>query len=202
MSMFTLVRIRRRSRWLLGVIGLGVVAGAAPLPDNAPLARSPFLPPEQAAGAAPAPTSQGSWQFSGILGSGPGALFCVVNTETRRSYWLPVGGAAVDGLVVRSYDATNDTLVVQSQGGPTLTLRLQSVQVGSRPPSAVAPTPMPVAGNVPPQPTPANRPGGPAAMPASEAERLQAVAEEVRRRRALRQATIEQQRTNAAAEGR
>jgi hypothetical protein len=157
------------------------------------LQRRPVLPPEHAAG--PAPTAQGSWQFSGILGTGSDALYCVVNTQSRRTYWLPAGGAPVDGVVVRGYDPANDTLVLQSDGGPTLNLRLQSVQVASRTPANVVPSPLPATGAAPVPP--GNRPGA-AATPASEAERLQAVAEEVRRRRALRQATIEQQSADAA----
>lgn len=186
---------------LIGACGVCVSVGAAQLPSGGPLARSPFLPPDSAGGPAAVAPNETTWQFSGILGTGPGALYCLVNTQTHRSHWLPLGGEAAEGLVVRDFDAANDTLVVQTGGGPTVSLRLQSVQTGVTGPTAMNNTPRNLPATGPAASGPAASGPQSNATPATEAERLRAVAEEVRRRRALRQATIEQQAAQAAARG-
>jgi hypothetical protein len=90
-------------------------------------------------------------------------------------------------FLVKSYDATNEMVTVQ-HGGRTLNLAMRASKVASSgqataPPPMSAPTGMPtaVAQSVVLNPTPAD-----------EQRRLEAVAAEVRRRRALReQASIQ-----------
>jgi hypothetical protein len=151
--------------------------------------RSPFLPPD--AQAAPVAADDAPLQFIGFFGEGENMRYCVYDPARRRSVWLRAGDA--DGPIqLQSFDAENRTVNVVHQG-QSLTLKLQSAKVaqgGGGGGGTVGPLPVagaqaggnPLVNTVVTNPTPAD-----------EARRLEAVAAEVRRRRAMRQAAAQNQ---------
>lgn len=147
-------------------------------------ARNPFLRASNApaAAAAPAPTPEDpQLQFCGLYGDGAAKLFCVYNMAKNRSAWLAVGEAGPDEITVDAFDPDNNAITVR-QSGRVLTLELQSAKLaagGARPvtPNGALNQNNRLVNTVRVNPTPAD-----------ERARLEAVAEEVRRRRAQRQA--------------
>jgi hypothetical protein len=117
-------------------------------------------------------------EFRGIAADDNGTLFSVYDLAYNRGYWVREGG---DGeIAVKTFNAADNQLVVE-QAGRTLTLSLKraSIQAGAAAPVAAAPSP----GNAP-----SGSNNRTAANPAADAQRLEAVAAEVRRRRSLRNA--------------
>ncbi|PHX86679.1 MAG: hypothetical protein CK538_01795 [Opitutia bacterium] len=145
---------------------------------------SPFMP-VQAAGTT-AVTEGAPLELRGVMDTGSGILFGIFDPAKKVSVWSKLNEKDHDFLV-KSYDATNETVTVQ-HGGRTLNLAMRASKVASSgqataPPPMSAPTGMPTAvtQSVVLNPTPAD-----------EQRRLEAVAAEVRRRRALReQASIQ-----------
>ncbi len=183
---------RRVIRFALGVIGGG---GMIALASGAePLARSPFLPPPTGPVAEVAVTENAPLQFCGVIGEGEDAIYNVFNPAKRRSQWVKVG-QETETFTLRSFDADAETVVV-AQGGQVMTLRLQAAQAASGPGASVGPLPIAGAGNGQQNALTASVKVNP--TPADEARRLEAVAAEVRRRRALRQAATEQSAQSAA----
>lgn len=163
---------------LLSAALLGPVAVWAQTP------RSPFMPPPPAAGAAPVVAATPSeLQFCGVFGDGEDKRFCIYNQTARRTAWLRLGEEGPGEIVVETFDAENRTVQV-AQGGRSLTLALQAA-VG-----------VPAAGSPAMAGGPAGAGSGSALVntvkvnptPADERRRLDAVAAEVRRRRAMRAA--------------
>lgn len=153
-----------------------VIAAASLATAETAAKRSPFLPPETPAGPPPA-TEPTSLEFRGVLVMEGRQQFNFFEPAKRLSTWVRLNepGAAV---IVKSYDARADTVVVEF-GGQSLTLALQKVKISAAPvPVAVAPAP-----NAPATPPPVVL----NPTPADEAKRLDAIAAEVRRRRLLRQ---------------
>lgn len=116
-------------------------------------------------------------EFRGTFVDGGERFFSLVDTATRRSEWVSLNEADRP-FVVRSFDPDSETITVDHQGR-TLNLKLHAARVGVLPQQ-------PVAQAGPPQPGTTGQPA--ANQPsATEAQRLAQVAEEIRRRRALRQ---------------
>ena len=162
-----------------------VLTATALLPGAvAQTSRSPFLPP--AGGDAPVATENAPLQFCGYMGSGANARYCLHDPASRRSVWLRVGDET-NGMRVEEFDAEARTVRVL-QGGRALTLKLQSpAPAGSNGGGGAPSGPLPIAGQNQQNPSLVNTVvANP--TPADEAKRLEAVAAEVRRRRALRQA--------------
>lgn len=144
---------------------------------NTLVERSPFAPPGaksvEAESAAPS-----QLEFRGIAADDNGTLFSVYDLAANRGYWVREGGDGV--IAVKTFDPAENRLVVE-QGGRTLTLSLKRALIQAGATGTVAATP-----------SPGNAPSGSnnrtAANPAADAQRLEAVAAEVRRRRALRNA--------------
>jgi hypothetical protein len=148
--------------------------------------KTPFTPPQamqQATAAAAAPTQL---EFRAFMDAGGGPQFRIVEPAKKTGVWLKVGekGSEMD-VVVKKFDGEKK-LEVEFQGRPlTLVLREGKVISGGTaaqmmpampappPPTNVAPA---VTQSVVVNPTPAD-----------EARRLEAVAAEVARRRALRE---------------
>lgn len=181
MTMLSVSRIK----WWGGVLG-GVLVCATG--GAQPLARSPFLPPNTPAETALTVTENASLQFVGQLGEGDGAMYSVFNPSTRRSVWLRVG-EETETFSLQSYDADTETVRVV-QGGQVVTLRLGTAKAAAGG-GAVAAGPLPMVGGNALTNTVRMNP-----TPADEARRLEAVAAEVRRRRALRQQAAEQAAQN------
>jgi hypothetical protein len=145
---------------------------------------SPFMPAQAAA--TTAVTEGAPLELRGVMDTGSGLLFGIFDPAKKVSVWSKLNEKDHDFLV-KSYDATNEMVTVQ-HGGRTLNLAMRASKVASSgqataPPPMSAPTGMPTAvtQSVVLNPTPAD-----------EQRRLEAVATEVRRRRALReQASIQ-----------
>jgi len=129
----------------------------------------------------PADTATQPLEFRGVLEENGQQIFSIYDTATKRSRWVGIN-AASDDFVVKSYDAGANSISLDQHGRVlALTLKTGPKVVQNMPP------PMPVgmqpgANGLPGQVMPNNAMGkGP------EAQRLQQIAEEIRRRRALRQ---------------
>lgn len=165
--------------WLLGG---GSLLGATPSVSSV----SPFLPPDAPAVVAGAVSAQGApIEFRGVVVIGGRQRFNFFDPARKQSVWV---GLEEPGMPYRvtAYDAAGERVTVEV-GGRVLTLALEKTKIASSPP----PANVPVAGSAPAAPAAAAAPGvAPVVLnptPADEAKRLEAIAAEVRRRRALRQ---------------
>ena len=154
---------------LLGTVVLAADFGAL-------IERSPFAP---AAGPklnlGDAAGEQGTLEFRGMAVDETGASYSVFDTTQSRGFWIREGGEGP--LRVVSFD-TKESLLEVEQNGRAVKLQLKRATVQNR---ALA-MPHPVA---------AGQPGGPPLAVGQnnpDGRRLEQVAAEVRRRRALRNA--------------
>lgn len=153
-------------RFLL--ILLGLVAVGAKGADE-----SPFIPvnsPTTAMRAADGTT----FELRGIMSTTGGTMYCIYDPVKKSSTWVGLnekGGS----FVVRGTDGAHDTVTLDA-GGQMMTLGLRQAKVASLPGGASALPPGGAMSNVVLKPTPED-----------EQRRLQAIAEEVRRRRELRE---------------
>jgi len=115
-------------------------------------------------------------EFRGTFVDAGERFFSIVDTATRRAEWVGLNDTG-HAYVVRNFDPDNETITVEHHGR-TLNLKLHSAKIGVLPPAQVAAQPTPQ--------QPANTQAN-AAPSTAEAQRLAQVAEEIRRRRALRQ---------------
>lgn len=140
------------------------------------LQRSPFAP---AAGpklnTGEAATEQGPLEFRGMAVDESGPAYSVFDTNQGRGFWIREGDQGP--LRVLSFNASESLLEVEQNGqAVTLQLKKATLQNGG------APVPPPVVAVKPGGQAPAVGPNNP------DGRRLEAVAAEVRRRRALRAA--------------
>lgn len=171
--------LRRFSSFLVCGLALGLAAGALRAVPESLLRNSPFLP----AGNVPAVGSpqSGRIELRGIVKLGESPRFALVDTSTNRAAWLAVGESD-NGLKVVAYDAAAEAVTIELEGqSARLTLKeAQIVNIAVPLPTA----PGVAAGN-------AGAANVNAAPPANEQEiqeRRNRIIEELRRRRALRQA--------------
>jgi hypothetical protein len=161
-----------RARWLLGLVA--VLATAAARADL--VATSPFLPANAAAlGAAAGPS--GPIELRGMMSMPEGPAFCIYDVAKKKAVWVGLNESGHD-FVVKSADPASDTVSVDYQGRP-MRLALRTAKVGSAGPPAM-PVASAVASSVVVNPTPAD-----------EQKRLDAVAQEVRRRRMEREKAMQ-----------
>jgi hypothetical protein len=163
---------------LLSIVWALVAPAAA---GEQPAPASPFLPPQAAAAAQP--TENAPIEFRGILVIGGKQRFNFFDPAKRQSTWVGLNEPGAPYLVSR-YDAGTESVLVDA-GGRSLTLTLQKATISTAPAPANVPVGPPAiaAGTAPvPQPPVVLNPTA-----ADEAKRLEAIAAEVRRRRALRQ---------------
>lgn len=154
-------------------------------------AKSPFVPP--AAAAVNAPTAGGPLEYRGFIETGNGVQFRVYDSAKKLGAWVKLNERNPEfDLVAKEYNDSNKTLTVEHQGR-VLTLAERQAKVVSSGTAAQAIPPPQVASvapaNVPPAVTQAVvlNPS-----PADEQRRLEAVAAEVSRRRALREQATQQ----------
>lgn len=157
---------------------------------------SPFVTP--AGGRAAASGESGPFELRSVVFEGGAYSFSIYDPSTKESAWVKLKEAGFP-FVARSFDREHDTLVVDFQGR-SLALALQPTKTTALAQSQapVSPSPLPTqpgaaqnpaARNGPQPGTPApNSPtnGGPPvpnAMSPAEAQRLQNIADEIRRRR-------------------
>ena len=133
-------------------------------------------------------------ELRGVIVDGGETLFSVYDPSTRSSRWVTAGEAG-GSFTVRSYDKDKTEAKVQYQGRE-IALKLKQATL-----IALAAPPPPVPGNN--NPVPLNQPGTnpQAIIPASndEATRLAAIAQEISRRRALRQQALQPKPANPPA---
>jgi hypothetical protein len=165
-----------RGSWaVLSAAAALMLAGSALRADLA--ATSPFLPANvAAAGAANSPA--GPIELRGISSTSDGTAFCIYDTAKKKDTWVGLNETGYD-FVVKSSDPASDSISVQYQGR-TMKLTLRTSKVAS---SGVASQAIV---------TP-NMVGPPAELnptPADEQRRLDAVAQEVRRRKLEREKAV------------
>jgi hypothetical protein len=159
------------NRSSLQVVLLAAVLAAAG-PVRAELASSsPFLPSgTAAAGAGGGPA--GPIELRGVMSTPEGSAFCIYDTAKKKNVWVGLNESGHD-FVVKTADPASDSVTVSYQGR-TMRLDLHTAKVSAAP--VQAPPTGPVPGSVVVNPSPAD-----------EQRRLDAVAQEVRRRRAERE---------------
>lgn len=150
----------------------------APLPAaslESLAANSPFAPLQGAAAAAASEAS--TLEFRGVFADQGEYFFSVFDPATRGSLWVTLNETG-HPFAVRSYDAEKQTINTDYKGrNLTLALKKAPMVAGVPDPTRPANT-----GAVTPAPMPNVAPNS-----SEEANRLAAVAAEVRRRRAMRQ---------------
>lgn len=172
---------RKLTTVLLVFLGLQLPAlRAGPVDLDGLLSRSPFSGPTSAVTVAS--NIDSALEFRGVLVDRGETFFSLYEASSRSSLWVGLNEAG-NPYVVQNYDSSTAQVVVQYQGR-TLTLPLKQAKVVA---AAAVAAPAAVT-NLPP----ANSVQSVApAAPAEEARRLAAVADEIRRRRALRQQTTQ-----------
>ncbi len=150
---------------------------------------SPFLPP-QAANAS-GPTAGAPLEFRGTIQTAAGTLFRVHDPARKTGIWLKLNerDSTLD-VLAKQHDSNQNTLTVEYQG-KTITLAGRESKIVS---SGNAAQPMPLP---PPMAQPVVGPAVTQSVvvnpsPADEQRRLEAVAAEVARRRALREQASQQ----------
>ena len=158
-------------------VGLAILGSMAERGVAQPEDVSPFLPPNSGK-TVEGQGDAGSLELRGIMSTAHGMRYCIYDPIKKISRWVAENQGDF-GFIVQSFDSQHDSVVV-SQNGRRLTLALREakVTVGTGPSLAAGPVPPP-------------NPGMPSAIlrptPEDEQKRLQAIAEEVRRRRLLRE---------------
>jgi hypothetical protein len=172
--MITLAQPFRVRLAVLAALAALVPAGALRA-DLAP--SSPFLPAGVAGG--PAAGAADPVELRGIMALPDGIAYCIYDTVKKTSHWVGLNETGYD-FVVKSADPATDTVMVSIQGRD-LHLALKASKVASAGAgSAGTPVPPGAPGN--PLGTPSLNP-----TPGEEQRRLDAVANEVRRRRQERE---------------
>jgi hypothetical protein len=178
---------------LIRVVAMAALAGGMPPRATAQVAsKSPFLPATGPASAA-APTAGAPLEFRAYMDVGGGVQYRLYDPAKKAGVWVKLNEKSTEfDVVAKQHDEGQKTLTVEHQGR-TLTLALREAkvvsagnapqmmpppQVGPPPPSNVSPA---VTQTVVLNPTPAD-----------EQRRLEAVASEVARRRALREQATQQ----------
>jgi len=162
----------------------GVVSAQAP-------SASPFMPPQAAV--SNTPTAGAPLEFRGFMETGEGMRFRLFDPARKTGSWVKLNerDTTLDVLAKQFTDTPNaETLVVEHQGRTlTLAQRVSKVVSSGSAAQNIAPPPQPTMTNVPPAVTQAVVVNP---TPADEARRLEAVASEVARRRALREQASQQ----------
>lgn len=177
------------------LVALAVLAGTAAGARAQVAAKSPFLPPAGAAPAAAA-ASDAPIEFRGLMDMGGGVQFRLYEPAKKKSTWVKLNERDAEfEVVAKQHDPAAETLTVEHKGR-TLTLAMRKPKVVSAgsvaqllPPPAATMPPPPPATNVMPAVTQSVVLNP---TPADEQRRLEAVAAEVARRRALREQATQQ----------
>jgi hypothetical protein len=146
-------------------------------------ANSPFLPPESPADANATPVNS-PLELHGILSTPDGYKFNLCDQSGHINTWVGLNTAG-QPFVVRSHDVAHNRVTVEYQGRE-LTLSLPQPRI-----MAAAMQTMPMLPQMMGQPP--MQPGAVNANTEDERLRLERIAEEIRRRRALRASMQQQQ---------
>ena len=173
---------------------LAVVAlGAANSASAQLAAKSPFMPPQAAAAG---PTAGAPLEYRGYIETSEGTQYRLYDPAKKVGIWVKLNEKNPDfDVLAKQHDGGQKTLTIEHQG-KTLTLAEREAKVVS---AGAVPAPMPV-NLAAPVAAPAAANVAPAVTqsvvlnptPADEQRRLDAVAAEVARRRALREQATQQ----------
>jgi hypothetical protein len=178
---YPVLNLRRPIPILAAVACLGLLAGAC---ARAQVAEdSPFLPPGAAAGPNGSADSA-VLELRGIMTTPDGTRFCIYDPVKKSGTWSGLNERG-NAFIIKSADLPHLSVVVQSEGH-TLKLVLHQARIAALGPAGAPGAPLVTAEGAGPS-------------PADQAQRLQAVAEEVRRRRALREQAAQQGGTDQGA---
>jgi hypothetical protein len=171
--------VKRISLCFIG-FSIAALSGARGMDLSTLTERSPFAPPG-AGKAAQEEAAPAQLEFRGIATDESGTIFSVFDLSQNRGYWVRQGEAGA--VTVKNFNPDEGQIEVE-QGGRALVLKLKRSVTAT---AAVAPVAAPSVG------TNANPGAQPqrSASAQSDASRLEAVAAEVRRRRALRNAATQ-----------
>lgn len=168
-----------------------LLVAAAPAVHAELIKISPFMPPQSATSA---PTQNAPLQYMGWVQTADGVLYRVVDAGHKAGAFLKLGEKDSNlDVVVKQFDEDRNTLTVE-HGGQTLTLPEHEAKVLS---GGMVTQMIP-----PPMPGPGMSPAVTQSVvvnptQADEQRRLEAVAAEVARRRALREQAAQQQQMQA-----
>jgi hypothetical protein len=174
--------LRRIPFRLLALLGAGLAAGVEGRAQLA--AKSPFMAAPAAGATAPAENTP--WEFRGYMETAGGVQYRLYDPAKKSGIWVKLNERNADfGIVAKQHDSAKEMLTIEFQG-KTLTLPVRKAKVVSsgNAAQAVPPTVAQAPSNVPAAVTQAVVLNP---TPADEQRRLDAVAAEVARRRALRE---------------
>ncbi len=170
--------------WVFAAVALAPVAvvRATPPTIEGLLSNSPFG--TVASSTAGARANQ-PLEYRGIMVENGAPYFSIFEVSTHSSAWVGLNESG-NPFTVKSYDDTKDQVTVDYHGQTIIVpMKVAKVVALAMPPpvqvGAGGPGPVPMPG-----PVVGQSPNGGGNTPAEEAARLSAVAEEIRRRRALR----------------
>ena len=172
-------------------VAFAMCAAAARMPAQI-AAKSPFMAPQAAANNAP--TAGAPLEFRALIETAEGMQFRLYDPAKKTGTWVKLNERNPDlEVLAKQHDEGHKTLTIEHQGR-TLTLAMREAKVVSSGSAAQAMMPPP-----PPMPMPTSNvaPAVTQAVvlnptPADEQRRLEAVAAEVARRRALREQATQQ----------
>jgi hypothetical protein len=172
------------------VVALFALA-ACPAVSAQLVSKSPFLPPQTAE--TNAPTVGAPLEYQGYITTGQGAQYRIYDPARKAGTWVKLNQRdSTFDVTAKQHNGENGTLVIEHQG-KTLTLAEKKAKVVSAGTAQMTPPPAQVAPAPPQNVAPAVTQAvvlNP--TPADEQRRLEAVATEVARRRALREQATQQ----------
>lgn len=166
----------------------GIVIALSASAEGQIAAKSPFMPPQSAATAGPTPGAP--LEFRGYMESGDERLYRVHDPAKKTGIWVKLNERNADfDVIAKQHDVDQETLTIEYQG-KTLTLAERKPKIVSAGAAAIPPpVVLPAQTNVSPAVTQAVVLNP---TPADEQRRLDAVAAEVARRRAMREQATQQ----------
>lgn len=170
-------------------VALALGGAAARMPAQI-AAKSPFMAPQAAANNAP--TAGAPLEFRALIETAEGVQFRLYDPAKKTGTWVKLNERNSElEVLAKQHDEGHKTLTIEHQGR-TLTLAMREAKVVSSGSAAQAMMPPP-----PPMPATNVSPAVTQAVvlnptPADEQRRLEAVAAEVARRRALREQATQQ----------
>jgi len=166
------------SIWLTLGLSLGALSASAAISLDGLITNSPFLQRSSTV-ALPTHSEASTLEFRGVISTSAGTLFGLYDRTRNQGAWVHQNEAGADFNVL-AYDAANAVVTVDYQG-QKLTLALSSSKIETAAPSLI---PMIAA-------APLAAPATPVVNGANQTDqrKLESIAAEVRRRRALRVAS-------------
>ncbi|MCS6244471.1 MAG: hypothetical protein H2172_11525 [Opitutus sp.] len=166
------------SIWLTLGLSLGALSASAAISLDGLTTNSPFLQRSSAV-ALPTHSEASTLEFRGVISTSAGTLFGLYDRTRNQGAWVRQNEKGADFNVL-AYDAANAVVTVDYQG-QKLSLALSSAKIETAAPSLI---PMIAAAPLAAPATPAVNGANP-----TDQRKLESIAAEVRRRRALRVAT-------------